>query len=82
MNKFLAGKRHETDKLKTNFFPEMQASQGVAATASQGASALKSSIAKHESAFSFVRGVLIVERAGRASDADQAQMMHRIHEET
>lgn len=69
-------------KTKTDFISETQASRGGATTASQEVSTFKTSIAKHELAYPFVCCVLVVERASRASDADQAKMMRRIHEET
>lgn len=67
-----AEQQHETDKLKS----------GAAATTDQEMSVLKNSIAKHESAYSSVCGAFVVERAGRASDIDQAQTMRRIHEDS
>lgn len=68
--------------MKPNLTSGMQASQGAATIASQEASALNRSIAKHEPAYSYVCGVLGVERAGNACDADQSEMMRRLHEET
>lgn len=77
----LIEQQHETDNMKLGLCSHMQASQGTAATASDDVSAVKSSIAKQGSAYPSVCGVSVVERAGRASDADQAQTMRRTHEE-
>lgn len=81
MKQTLAEQRHEVEQLNANLFSDMQASQGAATKASQEVSARKASIAKHELAYSIVCGDLVVERAGRGTDADQADMMRRIHEE-
>lgn len=80
MKQFVVEQQLEAEKLNMRLCTEMQASQG--ATATHDISALKSSIAKHESAYSSVCGALVTERASCTSDADQVQTMRRIHEET